>query len=371
MITENTYERLSREISERSESLTLFALEELRRIQNKLIRDPDITIQQEVRLERLQNRWESYINDAEAWMDEELATAYKRGIETAKIPSGAQITAGAFVSSGLLIPDLSGQPISDKARDILSDYPEHHTMYGVFRKKADNVFEATRVPILRQHQDRIRDIVIASSDNQFLNADTLTRRELSTVMMRDFADKGVAGIIYSNGRRQSLEAYSELSARSIVMQASNQAGWNRMQEAGQDLTQISQHFPTSDLCEPWQGRVYSISGSSNRFPSLDTAISGGLFHVNCKHSSSGYTEGVSELPDREMSKTRNREQYEATQMQRYNERQIKSWKRRDATAVDPAERSKAKQKIRDWQQRQRDHIDSNPFLRRKYDREQV
>lgn len=369
MINENTYERLAREITDRAEQLTLFALTELRKIQNRLIRS--LPINERIRLRRLESELEKFIAETEAWMDRELATAYRRGIETAKIPKGAPITAGAFVSSGLLIPDLPSQPISDIAKDVLKDYPSHHTMYGVFRQKADNAFEATRVPILRQHQDRIRELVIASSDSEFLNADTLTRRQLSTAIMRDFADEGVTGVIYSNGRRQSLEAYSELSARSLVMQASNQAGWNRIQEAGQDLIQISQHYPTSDLCEPWQGRAYSLSGMSDKYPSLDTAISGGLFHVNCKHSSSGFTEGISELPDKEMSRAQNREQYEASQQQRYNERQIRSWKRREATAVDPIEREKAKQKVRDWQSRNREHIKENDFLRRKYDREQV
>ncbi|NIT58768.1 MAG: minor capsid protein, partial [Aliifodinibius sp.] len=78
-----------------------------------------------------------------------------------------------------------------------------------------------------------------------------------------------------------------------------------------DLVRMSTHFPTSDLCVDWQGGVYSQSGQSDNYPSLQTAIEGGAFHVNCKHSLGGYFPGTSPAKPKQIDKRKNAEMYEA------------------------------------------------------------
>jgi hypothetical protein len=366
-ITQNTYERVSLEITEYAEELILFAIRQQRAISNRLIRNPNTSINERSELERMQRRWASFIEDAEDWMDTELAEMYKRGLVSG---GTAGVTAGAFAVSGLLIPNVSSQPISAKAAQILADFPEHHTMYGVFKQAADNSLRATRLPVVRQQQDRIRQIVIQASDSAYQTADTLTRRQLTQDLINQFQREGFTGIRYSNGRRVQLDSYAEMVARTQAQQASNQARWNRLQERGKDLTVISVHFPSSDICEPHQGRVHSISGDDPRYPSLESIISEGVFRPNCGHSSSEWNEG-DELPERDISTEENREMNKAKQKQRYNERGIKSWKRRESGAVTESERNKARAKVREWQQKQRDHLEENEFLRRSYHREQI
>ena len=368
MITENTFERLSLEITDQSEEFILFALDQLRQIQETLIANPSASINERQALIRLQNQWREFIDTAEDWADQELAESYLRGIEKANSKGGV-LVAGAF-SSTLLMPDLPSQPISDTARRILADYPEHHSVYGVFRQAVDNALEATRFPIVRQQQDRIRQMITRASDTVYRDADIFTRRRLSQELMRRFSDEGMTGIVYRNGRRVQLDSYAEMVARSQTKNAFNQANFNRLQEYGQDLVVISVHYPCSDLCEPYQGGVFSISGQSAQYPSLEGAILDGLFHSNCKHSSSGWSEG-DPTPDADISASRNEEMYKAQQKQRYNERNIKSWKRRQTTAVDPAEQAKAKSKVSEWQAKQRELINDNEFLRRSYNREQI
>lgn len=369
-VTENTFERLSLPIVEYAEELTLWILLQLRHIQERLISDPNASIRREFEIQRMRNEHRVFLKKAEEWIDEELSTSYLRGIERANSRASGTATAGALSSTGLLVPDGPSGPVSTRAKEILSDYPEHHTMYGVFRQAADDALRGTEQTIVRQHNDRIRDIIIGSSDIAYRDADEFTRRDMSQDLMRHFADEGIHGIRYSNGRLVKLDSYTEMVARSQTKNAFNQANWNRLQEYGIDLIAISVHYPCSDLCQPYQGKVFSVSGSSDLYPSLEEAIANGLFHANCKHSSSGYTPGR-KSPETPINKRENENMYEAQKMQRYNERQIKQWKRREASAVDPRERDKAKAKIREWQGKQREHIDSNPFLRRKYDREQI
>jgi hypothetical protein len=63
--------------------------------------------------------------------------------------------------------------------------------------------------------------------------------------------------------------------------------------------------------------------------------------------------------------------YKAQAQQRYMERQIRSWKRREITALDSASKAKAHRKVLDWQKVQRNHLAKNSFLPRKYEREAV
>lgn len=368
-VTPNTFERISLPITKMADDLSLSALIQLRNIQERLIRNPDTTIDTGRETQRVTNEWAGFIEESEDWTDEELAVSYLRGIEMAN-GSTSGVATGTFVASGLLIPATASQPISEKAEEILKDYPQHHTMYGVFKQAADNALESTRIPIVREQQGRIRDIIVESGKASYKEADVFTRRKMSQDLMTRFANEGITGIRYQDGRTMKIDSYSEMVARTQTKNAFNQANWNRLQEYGQDLTVISVHYPCSYLCEPYQGRVFSISGLSGQYPSLNSAIAGGLFHTNCKHTSSGYSPGT-KAPERDRTTTENAKMYEAQKTQRYNERQIRQWKRREVSSVDPQAREKAKAKVRDWQARQRQHLDSNDFLRRDYTREKV
>ena len=282
---------------------------------------------------------------------------------------GGAVTAGAFASA-LLTPDNPPIEPSEKIVERFNKYPEHIDTFSRFKASAIEQLRETRLPIVRQQGDRIRDIIAEASATTYREGDTFTRRQFSQDLMRRFSDEGMTGVTYSNGRRVQLDSYSEMVARTQTQQAYNQANWNRLQERGMDLTVISVHYPCSDICEPHQGRVHSISGSSSQYPSLQSAIDEGLFRPNCKHHSSGYTPG-DKAPERDIGTRENRKMYEAQQKQRYYETGVKKWKRREVSAVDPQAREKAKAKVREWQKRTRQHVEENEFLRRSYHREQI
>ena len=366
--TENTFERVSLGITDQAEELVLYALLQLRHISERLIENPNAPINERAELIRLQNEWEDFINNAEDWLEGELADSYIRGIERGNSVGGA-VTAGAF-GAGLLTPINSPSEPSDKILERFNKYPEHIETFSRFKASANEQLHFTRLPVVRQQGDRIRDIIAEASSTAYREGDVFTRRQFSQELMRRFSDQGITGVTYSNGRRVQLDSYSEMISRTQTQQAYNQANWNRLAERGVDLTVISVHFPCSDICEPFQGRVHSISGNDPNYPSLQSSIDEGLFRPNCKHHSSGFTEGDS-LPDRDISTAENQKMYDAQQKQRYYERGVKKWKRREVSAVDPQQREKAKAKVRQWQKRTRQHVAENDFLRRSYHREAV
>lgn len=71
-----------------------------------------------------------------------------------------------------------------------------------------------------------------------------------------------------------------------------------------------------------------------------------------------------------MHDTANPDGYAERQQQRYIERQIRKWKRREAAALDDVAKAQAKGKVREWQHRMRNFIDETD-RKRLYYREQV
>jgi L-ascorbate metabolism protein UlaG (beta-lactamase superfamily) len=57
--------------------------------------------------------------------------------------------------------------------------------------------------------------------------------------------------------------------------------------------------------------------------------------------------------------------YELRQQQRYMERQIRHWKRREAAAITPEDKAKATAKVRQWQGSMRQFIDDTGRLRQR------
>jgi hypothetical protein len=74
--------------------------------------------------------------------------------------------------------------------------------------------------------------------------------------------------------------YAELVARTKFHQAQSQAAIMQAVNHGTDLVEISSHNTTTVICIPFEGNIYSISGTSNRFPPLTDLPP---FHPNCLH----------------------------------------------------------------------------------------
>lgn len=115
---------------------------------------------------------------------------------------------------------------------------------------------------------------------------------------------------------------------------------------GVKLVIVSAHADCSERCRPWQGRVYSLDGSSGvtidgrKYVPLEVATDiytkdgkwkNGLFGFNCRHHMVEYKDGY-RFP---MVKLETEEkQYKITTKQRYMERQVREWRIRAEMAKD-------------------------------------
>jgi len=270
-------------------------------------------------------------------MDKAMTTAYKMGYNSANIDLGIKT---------VLIADIK---IPAKMRNLILELNGKTVMTGQ--------------TILRTTVDGYRNIIAESSVEVLTGVET--RLKATQSALNKFADSGITSFVDKAGRRWEMASYAEMATRTATGRAAIQGHVDRQLEYGREFVLISSHGNCCPLCAPFEGEVLSLSGSLDH-QSLDDAMGAGLFHPNCKHSMTGYIEGLTK-PEKVVYKPKD---YDNTQEQRYNERNIRKYKRRDVAALSDKEKQRAQGSVRDWQAKQRDLL-KDTDMRRKYNRESI
>jgi len=102
------------------------------------------------------------------------------------------------------------------------------------------------------------------------------------VVKETFSDRGFTVLIDRGGRQWSLDQYSEMVTRTHIIKANNEGVVNRAGDFEIDIVEVDTHGAEDSLCEPQEGKIYSISGKSKNYPPL--ADNDPPFHPNCKHT---------------------------------------------------------------------------------------
>lgn len=142
-----------------------------------------------------------------------------------------------------------------------------------------------------------------------------TRKRLTKELMLDLAGKGFTmfededgkyiklkdyidfiaedswvGFVDAAGRKWDLLNYTEMLTRTKTAEAVSRGTENRLIENGLDLVMITSHG-AEDWCRFYEGKVFSISGTSKDYPPLSEAPNGGTpFHPRCRHRESPFVE---------------------------------------------------------------------------------
>jgi len=203
--------------------------------------------------------------------------------------------------------------------------------------------------------------------------------------IKELSEKGIQSITYPSGKTDSIETAVRRAVVTGVNQTAGQLQNELADELGCDLVEVTAHSDARPEHALWQGRIYSRSGKHPNYPpfvaSTGYGTGEGLCGWNCRHSFGPYIEGSTPIYSQEELDKLNEPtvevdgkkmtEYEARQRMRYNERQIRRWKREEvalnAAGLDSGE---ASAKVREWQARQRDFINQTGFKRR-YGLEQI
>lgn len=162
------------------------------------------------------------------------------------------------------------------------------------------------------------------------------RRAIGAAVSR-LAKLGITTIDYRSGVSTSVDAALRRHLVTQANQARNDVLWRRMDEWGCDLVYTTAHYGARPTHAVWQGKVFSRSGRSAKYPPLVEATgygtAAGLCGVNCRHRMVPYVEGASKLPDTDYTEQERLtgmtggEYYAATQAQRRLEAAIRATKR--------------------------------------------
>lgn len=187
----------------------------------------------------------------------------------------------------------------------------------------------------------------------------ITRREASRRLLLTLAKKGVTGFVDRGGRSWEMGAYAEMVGRTTAAQAAIEGHAAQVQAYGVDTVKVDDAIEECDQCRPFEGKVLSLSGAKagetlsdgvRVYASLAEAKRRGLFHPNCRHSTSIYLPGHTKKPP-PAEATRDEEGDALRQEQRKRERRIRELKR--AAVVEEAfggpRAAAAKKTLRDAQ----------------------
>lgn len=234
--------------------------------------------------------------------------------------------------------------------------------------------------------NRMGATMLASADKVYVSATesiaaqaisgAKTGRQAIAETVSGWSKNGLKAFTDRAGRTWTPEAYAQTITRTTTANVRREAQFQRMDEYGLDLIQISSHADARPGCAPYQGNVYSLNGKTPGYPLLSETSYGepdGIGGVNCRHTFSVYTPGqkkaFSPYPEKEVE-----EKYRESQKQRYLEREIRSAKRelqlaKEAGASDDVLQG-FKDKVSGRQESMREFINETERTRRR-DREQI
>ncbi|MCX7924140.1 MAG: phage minor capsid protein [Clostridia bacterium] len=304
------------------------------------------------------------------WTEEKLGDVRQLRKEIEATMGNANRLAKAKLSKGIISAYFSGVASANKDHGIPASIMKDLKLPAHLQRlvlEANNLIDGTSIQILRHTQDVYRSVMAEANTSTLMGVDT--RVEAAQRSLNMFAAKGITGFVDTVGRRWDMASYVEMAGRTLTAHAALQGHFDRQGEIGNDLVIVSSFGTTCPICAPWGGKVLSISGKTAGYSTLDQAKSAGLFHPNCKHTITAYFPEIDEPEQRHIHQRQyNPEKYDQIQEQRYNEIQIRRWKRTEAAAITPVDQKRARQKVAYWQARQRAHIQATG-LKRKYGRE--
>ena len=235
--------------------------------------------------------------------------------------------------------------------------------------------------VLRRASDMYRKTIFNAQ--VYLNTGAGSLRQAVDMAAKDFIASGINCVQYKNGAIVNIASYAEMALRTANKRANMVGAGEQRDRYGIHTVFVSAHGSACPSCAEWQGKVYiddvysggtAEESKESGYPLLSTAIDGGMFHPNCRNGMSLWIEGINTTPTPPTAerKKEQAEKYRLQQEQRYNERQIRKYKRLANFSPDPESREKYSKKLAEWQKKQRELIKANPDkLRRKYDREKI
>lgn len=190
----------------------------------------------------------------------------------------------------------------------------------------------------------------------------------------EWAETGIPAIIDKAGKAWSTEAYISMVLRATQKNVVNEMQEGRMDDYEIDLVEFSSHAGSRPSHVEFQGKVYSRSGKSKKYPARSTTTygigaDGMVTGIGCGHQEYPYIEGISTKTYEPYNKKESEEVYKESQKQRYLEREIRRAKKEktmlEAMKANEEDLKELDKRIRQKQSNMREFIDQTGRTRRR------
>lgn len=240
-------------------------------------------------------------------------------------------------------------------------------------------FEKAELSILRYSNDQYRKIIYDAQ--VYANTGSGTPQQAIDMATKDFLSKGINNIEYSNEAMVNIASYAEMAIRTANKRAYLQGEGEKRNEWGVHTVLVPNRGGGCPYCIKFQGKVFiddvwsggtEAESNSTGYPLLSTAVKARLFHPNCKDTVVTYFPGINTkpIPPTKEELEVKKQNYVIEQKQRYNERQIRKYKRLELGSTDDGNIEKYHNKRIQWQNYNKEFCEEHG-LKRRYDREKV
>jgi len=180
-------------------------------------------------------------------------------------------------------------------------------------------------------------------------------------------DEGIKGAHYISERGKHTYNQIDVAVRRCILTSSSQVAGEmqlgRAKEWGSNLVEVTSHMAARPSHALWQGKIFMIDGSDEKYRNLveatDYGSITGLKGANCAHDFYPYFPGISTQTYKPYDTDANKKAYENAQIQRKYEREIRAEKRKAVAADasgDTELSAKANKKIAEKQAELRQHV---------------
>lgn len=192
--------------------------------------------------------------------------------------------------------------------------------------------------------------------------------------VNDLGKNGIRWIDYPTGAHRRADSAIRNALRTGVNQTAARCQEQNLDEMDCNLVETTSHMGARPEHAKWQGMLFwrktPVNGLQNFYEATGYGTGAGLCGWNCRHNFFPSFDG--ELSFEHYDEEANAKQYELDQEQRYNERKIREWKRRQAVnKAGGVDDTREARKVRAWQKRQEDFLKAHPDMKRNYARETI
>lgn len=306
----------------------------------------------------------SMLGDADDALQDILEASIRDGLKGVEKPLREASERGLLMGNGFLPPEIAPRQMQAFRAFYQQSADKLNLVNTVVLESTQKAYQATVSDIVTK-MSATQDILNTATGEVVSGVSTLNEVVRSSV--QKMVENEITGFIYyrkdGTAVHLSPEAYVTMDVRTTMANTAREAVFERMEDYGDDLYQVSHHDGARPLCYPWQGKVISRQDRSGEteddqgntvrvYAQSETSYGepAGLFGINCGHYPIPFIPRFSRIRPPEQNKEQNDKEYEESQKQRELERKYRYAKRDLAVAKareDETEIKSARQKVRD------------------------